>query len=201
MIVKNILLTGASSGIGEALALYYAKQPETENIFICGRNQQRLQAVKEVCEKAGTAKIHARILDVTNRPAMERWINEAEQTAPLNLVFANAGVATLEETPENIFNTFNINVMGVVNTVTPAVEIYKKRSGKDKIIAITACLPARLTAQPKPVSRLTAKPCGLTFCLMTFRSTRFALASSVPALPTRTPARCRSLWKRNPPLP
>ena len=35
MIVKNILLTGASSGIGEALALYYAKQPETENIFIC----------------------------------------------------------------------------------------------------------------------------------------------------------------------
>lgn len=56
MIVKNILLTGASSGIGEALALYYAKQPETENIFICGRNQQRLQAVKEVCEKAGTAK-------------------------------------------------------------------------------------------------------------------------------------------------
>ena len=69
MIVKNILLTGASSGIGEALALYYAKQPETENIFICGRNQQRLQAVKEVCEKAGTAKIHARILDVTNRHA------------------------------------------------------------------------------------------------------------------------------------
>ena len=48
MIVKNILLTGASSGIGEALALYYAKQPETENIFICGRNQQRLQAVKAV---------------------------------------------------------------------------------------------------------------------------------------------------------
>ena len=197
MIVKNILLTGASSGIGEALALYYAKQPETENIFICGRNQQRLQAVKEVCEKAGTAKIHARILDVTNRPAMERWINEAEQTAPLNLVFANAGVATLEETPENIFNTFNINVMGVVNTVTPAVEIYKPLP----LPAITACLPARLTAQPKPVSRLTAKPCGLTFYLMTFRSTRFALASSVPALPTRTPARCRSLWKRNPPLP
>ena len=46
MIVKNILLTGASSGIGEALALYYAGRPETENIFICGRNKQRLLAVK-----------------------------------------------------------------------------------------------------------------------------------------------------------
>ena len=158
MIVKNILLTGASSGIGEAPALYYAKQPETENIFICGRNQQRLQAVKEVCEKAGTAKIHARILDVTNRPAMERWINEAEQTAPLNLVFANAGVATLEETPENIFNTFNINVMGVVNTVTPAVEIYKKRSGKDKIIAITASI-AGYHGLPACPSYSAAKAC------------------------------------------
>ena len=51
MIIKNILLTGASSGIGEALALHYAKLPTTENIFICGRNQERLEAVKEACQK------------------------------------------------------------------------------------------------------------------------------------------------------
>lgn len=140
MIIKNILLTGASSGIGEALALYYAKQPETENLFICGRNEKRLNAVKAACEKAGTAKIHAKILDISNKEDVENWINEAEKTAYLNLVFANAGVATLEETPENIFNTFNINVMGVINTVTPAVEIYKKRKDNDKIIAITASI-------------------------------------------------------------
>ena len=123
MIIKNILLTGASSGIGKALALYYAKQPETENLFICGRNEKRLNAVKQACEKAGTATIHAQVLDVTDRIAVEKWINDAEKTAYLNLVFANAGVATLEETPKNIFNTFNTNVMGVINTVTPAVEI------------------------------------------------------------------------------
>ena len=56
MIIKNILLTGASSGIGEALALYYAKQPETENIFICGRNEKRLNAVKKACEKQDLPK-------------------------------------------------------------------------------------------------------------------------------------------------
>ncbi len=140
MIIKNILITGASSGIGEALALHYAQQPETENLFICGRNKQRLQAVKKACEEAGSAKIHADIIDVTDRAAVEKWINSAEQLSPLNLVFANAGVASLQETPENIFNTFDINVFGVLNTITPAIENYKKRPDKNKIIAITASI-------------------------------------------------------------
>lgn len=140
MIIKNILLTGASSGIGEALALYYAKHPETENLFICGRNEKRLNNVKKACEKKSKAKIHAQVIDVTDKQAVEKWINEAEKTAYLNLVIANAGVATLEETPENVHNTFNTNVMGVLNTVTPAVEIYKKRKDKDKIIAITSSI-------------------------------------------------------------
>ena len=140
MIIKNILITGASSGIGEALALYYAKQPQTENIFICGRNEERLLKVKQACEKNSKAKIHAKILDVSNKDDVEKWINEAENTAYLNLVFANAGVATTQEIPANIFNTFNINVMGVINTITPTVEIYKKRQDKNKIIAITSSI-------------------------------------------------------------
>lgn len=140
MIIKNILLTGASSGIGEALALHYAKLPTTENIFICGRNIERLNAVKEACQSVSKATIHAKVLDVTDKEAVALWIQEAEAISPLNLVFANAGVATTKETPENIFNTFNINVIGVINTITPTIEIYKKRKDADKIIAITSSI-------------------------------------------------------------
>ena len=135
---KNILITGASSGIGEALALYYA-QNGAKNLFICGRNAERLSEVKARCEKFG-AKVYAEILNVSERDKVAEWIEHCEKTAPLNIVFANAGVSTGEETPQNIFNTFEINVMGTINTVTPAAEIFKKREDENKTIVITASI-------------------------------------------------------------
>ncbi len=140
MIIRNILITGASSGIGEALAQHYASLPETKNLFLCGRNEKRLKSVKKKCETLGKAKIYTQILDITDRKTTEKWLNEAEKKAPLNLIFANAGISSVEETPQNIFNTFNTNVFGVLNTIIPAIENYKKRPDKDKIIAITASI-------------------------------------------------------------
>lgn len=125
---KNIIITGASSGIGEALTEYYAKNG-AENIFICGRNAERLEKVADISRKH-KCNIYSKIMDVTDSEQLKAWIEEANQIAPLNLVIANAGVATLEETPENIYNTFNINVMGVLHTVLPALDIFKKREKK-----------------------------------------------------------------------
>lgn len=136
---KNVLITGASSGIGEAMALYYAASG-SENLFICGRNKERLNEVKHQCEKFG-AKVYASLIDVNDREKMRAWINQSNKKAALNLVLANAGVATIKENDENVYNTFNTNVFGVLNTVLPAVALFSKRRGKGvKAIAMLSSI-------------------------------------------------------------
>ena len=137
---NNILITGASSGIGEAVALHFAVIG-AKNLFLSGRNEQRLTDVAERCRDLG-ATVYPKIISVCDKAAMAEWVAECERTAPLDLVFANAGVSTGEETAENIYNTFNTNVFGVLNTITPAVEIFKARADKKapKTIAITSSI-------------------------------------------------------------
>lgn len=134
----SILITGASSGIGEALAIYYA-QHGAENLFLSGRNAERLQQVAERCRQAD-ANVYPKQINVTNREAMQEWITQCESTAPLNIVFANAGVSTGEENTENAYNTFETNVMGVINTIHPVMDIFKNRPTGKKVIAITSSI-------------------------------------------------------------
>lgn len=136
---RSILITGASSGIGEALALHYAASGIT--LFLGGRNEKRLNAVAEACrEKGATGSIW--IGDVTDAVGIKAWITECDAQAPLNLVIANAGVSVGARTVEDLHpaatRAFAANVSGVFNTVHPAVELMaaRPRPVKDGQIAI-----------------------------------------------------------------
>jgi short-subunit dehydrogenase len=139
---KNILITGGSSGIGEALALQYA----APGVFLAlsGRDAARLAAVAERCREQG-AEVSAETIDVTDRAAMEAWLAKVDDEHPLDLVVANAGVGFGSQTQMSLADiaeaTFAVNVSGVFHTVHPAIKAMKTRGqGQIAILASVAGL-------------------------------------------------------------
>ncbi len=135
-----VLITGASSGIGEALARAYARPGAT--LFLSGRDLARLVSVAETCRARG-ARVEAQVVDVADRTAMAAWIAAAEATAPLDLVVANAGISAgtglLEESADQARRIFAVNLDGVLNTVLPALPALRaRRRGQIAIVSSLA---------------------------------------------------------------
>jgi len=66
---KTILITGASSGIGEAMARQFAR--EGARLLLCARRLERLQALADELRASHDSDIHTFALDVRDRPAVE----------------------------------------------------------------------------------------------------------------------------------
>ncbi len=126
---RSILITGASSGIGKALALLYATTGIT--LFLSARHIGRLNDVAEQCRAQG-ARVIVSQTDVTDAEEMERWIIACDDNTPLDLLIANAGVsrdtAQADATSCNAVKAvFSINAQGVLNTVLPILPRMRSR--------------------------------------------------------------------------
>ncbi len=124
----SILITGASSGIGAALALEFAGPGI--RLALTGRDQARLSAVAEACRSAG-AEPRVAVLDVREPAPLAAWIAEVDHGAPLDLAIANAGVSAGTgggaETEVQTRRVVATNLDGVLNTVLPAVACMRPR--------------------------------------------------------------------------
>jgi short-subunit dehydrogenase len=141
---RSILITGASSGIGAALARGYAEAGVT--LALGGRDTKRLESVAAVCRARG-AEVATDRIDVTDRDAVARWIEARDRAAPLDLVFANAGISGTSGAQGEEFHQarqiMSVNVEGVFNTVYPAIAAMRghaPRAGVRGQIAIMSSL-------------------------------------------------------------
>lgn len=105
------MITGASSGIGAALATALAAPGR--RLDLCGRNAERLAEVSQLCRAAG-AEVAIGTFDIRDGQALEAWIGRA--AAP-DLLIANAGVAG----HGNAADIVDVNIGAVIATVEAAL--------------------------------------------------------------------------------
>ncbi len=135
----NIFITGASSGIGQALASECATRYHNTCVLgLVGRRYDALQTLAKVLEAAHNTTCAVYVLDVRDSGALQKAAADfmTHYGAP-NIVIANAGVSrgTLTEKKEDIpaFQAImDINVMGLVHTFSPFITAMRENIKKDQ---------------------------------------------------------------------
>jgi short-subunit dehydrogenase len=118
MATRNVLITGASSGIGAALARACAAKGT--RLFLWGRDGVRLNDVAEACRAAGAA-VETHRLDLRDVAATAAEIRATFARYPLDLAILNAGLGGAAAKDRAAESYERAHDMAVVNFVSPVV--------------------------------------------------------------------------------
>lgn len=138
---STIMITGASSGIGKALAFELAKKGYS--LALTARSEDRLEEIqKEIVSAHNPPRVVVRSLDVTDYDDVYKAVNEmAEKLGGLDIVFANAGIGLGERVGRGDFDkarrTIEVNLIGAIATVDAAAAHFLKR-GKGHIVGTSS---------------------------------------------------------------
>ena len=126
---KVAIVTGASSGIGRAIARALAK--EGAKVVLASRNQEELhQLKKEIEDEGGTAMVI--LTDVTKPKDAEELVKQTqEQWQKLDIVVNSAGIMPLSYLKnrhlDEWLQTIDVNVKGTLITTYAALPVMKKQ--------------------------------------------------------------------------
>lgn len=139
---KTVIITGASSGIGEATALKLSN--EGANVVLTARREEKLKKLKEKIEGTG-GKAHVVVADVTNKNDWQHLQKEARDTfGSIDVLVNNAGLMPLSYIKN--FHTdewdtmVDVNIKGVLNGVASVLPtmIEQKRGHIVNISSVAA---------------------------------------------------------------
>ncbi len=137
---KVIFLTGASSGIGEALAIAMAKEGAV--VCLIARREEELRRIAGLCENAGgTGRVFA--CDVTDAAALRDAADTVRgEFGTIDIMIANAGIGGSTDKdkyllPEVIKKVIDINLLGSANSIAAVLPEMLLR-GSGQIVAISS---------------------------------------------------------------
>ncbi len=125
---KNAIITGASQGIGQAIA--YSLASEGCNVAIGARDQGRIDATVAEIENRG-AKGVGIVCDLSNEAGCQKFVEDATETlGSVQVLVNNVGgmiPGTLDSMGEDVWGTaINLNLMAAVYTTKHAIPHLKK---------------------------------------------------------------------------
>ncbi|WP_305989278.1 SDR family oxidoreductase [Roseibium sp. MMSF_3544] len=141
---STILITGASTGLGKALALSFA-EPGLQ-LFLSGRNLEALEATGKSCREKGAA-VEIEQVDVTSSDEVERWVKGISDKTNIDLAIANAGVLDSHgpdrqfESADKALKQFDTNLGGSVRFIASVVpHMQKQKRGQIGLICSMSAL-------------------------------------------------------------
>ncbi len=131
---KNALVTGASKGIGLAIAELFAA--EGANVAICARNADQVNdTVKQLAAKG--VKSWGKAIDVADPVALKGWIEGAAgELGGIDALVCNVSALAVGDTAETWEKSFRTDMMHTVNSVAAAGPyLEKSKSGSITIVS------------------------------------------------------------------
>lgn len=175
----HVFITGASSGLGLALAERYARAGAT--LGLVGRREDALNALAQSLP----GEHHVYPLDVRDRAALHAAGRDFLARGPVDIVIASAGISagTLTEAEEDfeVFKAiYDTNVLATVATFEPFVPAMKAR-GQGRLVGIASV--AGIRGLPGAGAYSSSKSAVITYC----ESLRLELAAHGIAVVTIAP--------------
>ena len=158
---KVVFLTGASSGIGEALAIEIAKKGAI--IGLLARRAEMLREIAEKCEAVG-GKARVFACDVVDADEVQKSADALRgEFGRIDILIANAGIGgnndeTRSLNPEAVKKVIDINLIGAVNSIYAVLPQMLER-GNGQLVAISSL--AGIRGLPKSAAYCASKA-GMT---------------------------------------